>query len=368
MGIRQAILQVMNDHTDVNEYFDALFDSLSDDGFVWGQPDKGEFNYAMNQLASWCSSEKKLGVQGRTTAQSRSDLIKQIKEKVTAYPQVSFAGIYPTVYAIQLALRVRRPRCIDQGDTALCGAVAAVYLFAKNNPSEFVQFALDLFFKGVGKFGGLTVEPSSSIRSNYRLRRNKIPWAFDYVVLVSLRQCTFMSDRIGVGALRGADETTLPGEVSRWLTESGYDNVEDHTFFGKNQQGVVKQFSKFIGQSMHLPGSTSGRAVRTDRLGHAAQSLNAAEMAIANGKLVILFADGKIAQSLKDGNSDLMNAGKGPVALGHHHWTTVRRLSVQSNSVFIKVVTWGATYSGSFSLDAFLSRYGGYIAADPGNG
>ena len=112
-------------------------------------------------------------------------------------------------------MRVRRPRSIDQDDTGLCGAVAVMYNFAKLQPNEFAQFALHLFFEGRAMFGDFEIVPSTKIKQNYRLRKNKIPWAIDYVILVSLRQCTFISDKLGIDGLRGADETTLPDNSAR---------------------------------------------------------------------------------------------------------------------------------------------------------
>jgi hypothetical protein len=277
----------------------------------------------------------------------------------------AFHDIDPGVFAIQLALRVRRPRSIDQGATGLCGAVSAAYTFAKTRPAEYMRFGLDLFFDGKAKFGQLQVEPSQKIKLSYPLRKDKIPWAVDYVVLVSLRECTFTSDAIGIDLIRGADETVLPGRLAQWLRDAGYKNVEDHTFFGKNQQALVAKFATQIGQPMHFGNATGDALARENRLKNAKKSLESASQAFALGKLVFLFSDGEIGHKLMAGLSGAMTEQKGPTGLGNHHWMAVKKLNIPaSNVVTLKAVTWGKSLEGSYDLDAFVSRYNGYVVAD----
>ena len=236
---------VENKFPTANEKLEALYNTLpprfKDNGklekyekFDWGEPTAKAVNTALNALAVWVKGETKKVTAGPTSPENRAKLIRQIRDYVKTKPHHAFTGIHPGVFAIQLALRVRRPHSIDQGATGLCGAVSAAYTFAKTRPEEFTKFGLDLFFDGKAKFGQMQVEPSAKVRLSYGLRKDKIPWAADYVVLVSLRECTFTSDAIGIDLVRGADETTLPGRLAEWLRDAGYTNVEDHTFFGKN--------------------------------------------------------------------------------------------------------------------------------------
>jgi hypothetical protein len=365
-GASTAMQEVMENYNSADDRVDKLYEAVSQPNFDWGTPTQGEFDSFLSTFSNWVAREKKKVNDGATSPQSRADLIEYIRTKRPSYPQAVFAGIDPAVFGMQLAMRVRRPRSINQGRTGLCGAVSAVYIFAKTRPREFVQLALDLFFRGKGIFGNMEVTPSDAIRNNYRLRRSKIPWAVDYVLLVSLRQCTFLSDRVMFGPLRGGDETTMPGQLGYWLEEAGYENVQDHTFFGKNQHKVVKNFAKVIEQPMYMRNNTAGDAARNDRKQLIRQNLQDAADSIAAGKLVILFSAGKLTQALSDKTSADLTAQNGPVTLGGHHWTPVRKLQIFRNRLWIKVISWGKSYESSFDLDAFSSYYSGYIAADPG--
>jgi hypothetical protein len=357
---------LLDNVADFNQFVDELFDRLSQRGFDWGEPNARDFALFLNSFATNIQYETKKVTDGVTSPQQRAEVIRHIRERVETYHQQPvFAGINKYVFAMQLAMRVRRPRTFDQGNTGLCGAVAAMYLFAKTRPIEFIHMALDLFFTGRALFGSMEIQPSDVIRNGYRLRRTKIRWAFDYVVLVSLRQCTFFSDQSGLGFLRTGDETAMPGQMAQWLAEAGYSNVEDHTFFGKNQIQLVRKFAKTINQPVYGWNNTAGEDARTDRQNHLIRSLSDAINALRDGKLVILFSDGKIADFLQEGDSINMTARTGPVGLGKHHWTVVRKLHLVGGKVRIKVITWGTSHEGDFNIAAFTSRYSGYISADP---
>jgi hypothetical protein len=230
---------------------------------------------------------------------------------------------------------------------------------------EFTQFVLNIFFKGQAILGNVEVSPTDKIRNSYHLRRNKIPWAIDYVTLVSIRQCSFFADAPGLKGLRGADETTLPGQLAGWLRDAGYSNVQDHTFFGKNQQKAVNKFGGMIHQPMHLGHSTADAAVQQDRMQHAKQSLHSASQALTNGNLVLFFGDGQIADALQNKRSGSVLPRATPTGLGKHHWITIRKIDIIGSAVRIKAFTWGNVYEGAFDIESFLSRYNGYISAEP---
>ena len=366
-----------NKYPTANDKLEVLYNTLPprlrEDGrkiekyslFDWGQPSAKDVSRALNSLAQWVKGETKAVTTGPASPDSRAKLIRDIRDYMATTRHPAFHDIDPGVYAIQLALRVRRPRSIDQGATGLCGAVSAAYTFAKTRPAEYMKFGLDLFFDGRAKFGQLQVAPSQKIKSNYSLRKDKIPWAVDYVVLVSLRECTFTSDAIGIDLIRGADETVLPGRLAQWLRDAGYKNVEDHTFFGKNQQAVVSAFAAQIGQPVHFGNATGDALAKQNRLKNAKTNLASASQAFAMGKMVFLFSDGEIGHKLAAGISGAMTEQRGPTGLGDHHWMAVKKLTIPaSNVVTLKAVTWGKSLEGSYDLDAFVSRYNGYLVAD----
>ena len=369
MSLRREINSAMEDHIEPEKQVDAFYDSVSEPGFDWGPPNTADFKYVMSQFADLVSREtKKASIMGSLASpQKRADVITYIMESIAARPVGVFANVDAYVFGVQLALRVRRPRSTNQGSSNLCGPVSVLYTFAKSNPAGFAQFALDLFQKGQGMFNQMLIEPSPKIKANYAIRKNNIPHMVDYVTLVSLRQCTFISDSLGFNTVRGADETTLAGQLGRWLNDAGYTNVQDHTFFAENQQFWVNVFATGIGQPMHMPGATAGQAVVNDgRKKHALASLQQAEQAVRQGKIVIMFSDGEVGDALKNGSSLQLGARSDATKIGTHHWMALRKCQFFGDThVKLKVITWGASYQGAFKTEALVSRYNGFISADP---
>lgn len=348
------------------EKVDALYEELTQTGIEWEDPTAADFLHAMSRFAYWVAREiKKAKPDDVTSPAKRAEIINGITKYIQSMPTMVFCGIHPAVFGFQLAMRVRRPRTIHQYGSNLCGPVSVLYSFAKTQPDRYAQFALDLFFKGKARFGGLDVEPSSHIRVGYPQRKADIPFAVDYVTLVSLRQCT-LGSKFGVEKFSSAaDETTLPGKIGEWLRDAGYSNVQDYTFFTKKQHAPVKAFATAIGQPMHLQGAT-GPTLDKDRKTHALASLQQAATAVSNGKLVILFTDGEVAKALSKNISATLAARDSATSIGHHHWMAVRKLQLFGDTfVKVKVITWGTSYTGRFDTDAFVSRYNGYLSADP---
>jgi hypothetical protein len=368
MTLRQLMNLILEDDTATFEVrVDRLYETVCDSDFDWRAPvNLGDFKFFLNTFKGWVAGETKKAVSGATSKDTRIAIIEYIKDAVQNGGTGRFAGIDPYPFGIQLALRVRRPRTVHQGATCLCGPASILYDYARSHPMQYAQFAMDLFFNGHALFGEKEVRPSDKVLTNYPLRRAKIPWALDYVTLVSLRQCTFIYDKPGVKSLRGADETTLPGQLASWLRDAGYSNVQDHTFFGKHQQKAVAKFASFANQPMHFGASTADRSAKEDRAKHARQSLQAASNALTQGNSVFLFTDGELAQSLQDKLSGSLFARSQPTALGEHHWITLRKIDIfPGSAVRIKVFSWGAVYEGAFDYESFLSRYNGYVSAEP---
>lgn len=86
----------------------------------------------------------------------------------------------------------KHPFLIDQNNTSLCGIACIFYIFAKEKPKEYKDFALDLFQKGITIYNDYKVNPSSIIlnanpNKRYPISGN-VPMPFvDFVTLVSLR-------------------------------------------------------------------------------------------------------------------------------------------------------------------------------------
>jgi hypothetical protein len=64
-----------------------------------------------------------------------------------------FANVDVLKFAFQLALRVREPQLISQGNLGICGANAVVVYHARKDPHDYAKLGMDLMTTGQGKFG-----------------------------------------------------------------------------------------------------------------------------------------------------------------------------------------------------------------------
>ena len=144
--------------------------------FDWGAAlTETEFKLFMNWFRSLVAAEQKKDMAGVTSPTSRADLIKYIMETVVAKPQGRYAGIEKFAFGVQLALRTRRPRTVNQSSSCLCGPASFIFNFAKTQPQQYVQFALDLFFNGHALLGSMEIEPNTKVLANYPLRERRFP-------------------------------------------------------------------------------------------------------------------------------------------------------------------------------------------------
>ena len=103
-------------------------------------------------------------------------------------------GAFPLVdrycFAVELALRVRKPRLIAQnyadgsGGVNLCGPNMMIIDFAKRSPVEFVRYAIGLAERGVGRLWNTNIRPDHAFFTTPPpLKLAPV----DFVVLGSLR-------------------------------------------------------------------------------------------------------------------------------------------------------------------------------------
>jgi len=102
----------------------------------------------------------------------------------------AFAHVDRHQFAVELALRVRKPRSIAQnyanasGGVNMCGSNMMIIDFAKRDPLAFARFAMALADRGTGMLWHATVTPEPQIR-NIEAPSRLAP--VDFVLLASLR-------------------------------------------------------------------------------------------------------------------------------------------------------------------------------------
>jgi hypothetical protein len=267
-----------------------------------------------------------------------------------------FTGVKPPKFAFQLALRVREPNMISQGELGLCGANAAVIHFAKTNPRGYAQLGIDLMKKGTGMFGQNKVEPGSSIKSGVA-KLNL--FEADYVVLASVRGSSSLLDKITGNSKEGIGEGMDAGDVCKLLKQSGYTDVEDHchTFTSTNWKENLKKAALNVSLGRLVMFSINAKlvtAMKNDKLIQAAQMPFASEQeALARSAVIRDAGSGTISpKKLSSTSAD--------------HWVLVSKLVVTDNEVTVKLYSWGYSVKRTMDLKTFLSYYGGFVCAKLG--
>jgi hypothetical protein len=264
----------------------------------------------------------------------------------------AFTAVDPHKFAFQLALRVREPRLINQGEVNLCGPNSLLIQFAKRSPMQYALLALDLYQKGKGYLDKLEIEPELKIRGGIA---GDLPEA-DYVVLGSLRNSgAILYDP---GLVRGIGLLTKPGVLCRWLTEAGYTNVQDHTFFD------LPFYAMPI--ALVTKGSVHGSRDASFREGE--DNLRLAAQKLGGGHQVVMNAEADLSGELI-GNDVTPRSGGGRSNAMETHWTWIRKLTLSPSGAtprkitLIKFYTWGQSYTrANIDMDDFLTRYAGFVS------
>ena len=134
--------------------------------------------------------------------------------------------------AARLKDLITDPDLVDQGSLNLCGPAAFFHLYARRDPQGFAKYAADLFEKGTGTIGSLSVKPGDDLLNN------------DYAkVAAKMSSVTPPAEWMCLSALRDSENATLdfegnpdenvagittPGEVADWMRKCGvYSKVTD---------------------------------------------------------------------------------------------------------------------------------------------
>lgn len=286
----------------------------------------------------------------------RSKALGLLYDWLRSKPVVFLQGIHPARFAFQLALRVRRPRIIDQGGCGLCGPASILVPLAKQKPCAYVQLALALATAGKGTLNGLDLELGPGESQDWEARR--VPEA-DYILLLALRK---KAEILLAGSSSGGldfdldnqpTHATTPEQMVRLLTSAGYRNARSYTV---SQHTYSKHRSE-----MQI-------ATLTQHLRNCGQKLTD-----KNRELILMLVHPDIAKKAKYGSSlEAIFSGKpawGPdptvPRLADLHWILVKRLKVSMLSVEIKISTWRWSKTVLLPFDEFIHRYYGYVYAEP---
>ncbi|MGA7341117.1 MAG: hypothetical protein WBX18_10995 [Terracidiphilus sp.] len=290
------------------------------------------------------------GAKQQTQVDARSNAIRSLMDFANTAPVTgAFSHLTRNTVCFQLALRVRRPKIIDQDQTTLCGVVALVVDLAKRDPVRYARTAAQLFETGRSKWGNTELAPSLLVRTGFK---SLTPQA-DYIMLASIRDTWAII--IGNETIRDVLTLTKPGALCDFLADAGYTDILDRTFLEMTK--ALSTLNALTPHSLHgqthLPGDQG------------IKSLRQAQVEIEGGRTVVMNAAVDFSRGLKNG-AFTKGAAPGPIGAGETHWTLLRKLTIQNNGdVFVRLITWGGAREATIPQDVFLSYYCGYVSANP---
>ena len=149
-----------------------------------------------------------------------------------------FSGISRAAVASALTQRIATPGAISQSVLSLCGPAALLFTTARDDPTRYAQFIIDLYEKGQAKLGNLDIAPGADARTYAPPPSVN---AADWIGLASIRDSAnwFFDYQSAKNQFAGI---TMPNELVQWFKEAGYTEVinETNTFFNKNRLNALK--------------------------------------------------------------------------------------------------------------------------------
>jgi hypothetical protein len=236
-------------------------------------------------------------------------------------------GVFPKISRKEvvdgLRERVNDPVTQNQNQSSLCGPSVLLFALLNDAPDVYIQYVVNLWTKGVGALGSVTVTPSKGCR-NYKPPADKIA-PVDWIALASLRD----SENTLWDYSSADDESsgiTRPEILQSWFKALNFRNVRNETNF---------VFTK--GQS----------------------DIDAANKLYTEGNWVCLLIDGDVLTSpQKKGRS-----------LYPDHWVVMRSKIRFGDGPPMRVYSWGKIMTipdlGTMTADDFCKKFYGYVAARP---
>jgi len=254
--------------------------------------------------------------------------------------------------ALQLIVRIADYRYIEQQHHSLCGPVTFMHDIAKRTPQAYAAYVIGLAENRRGPLGQMTVKVKSG-SSLLGKRINSAPGSpriceADYIALASLR------DGSNILAYRSPfthtmlEGATSPVDMVRWMRDTGYQHVEDHSHMGSwRLRGLlIKAHRTSVGQNAVGPHLNQMRHKRN--AGHTV-------MMCAAGSL----ANMALGRSLRDDMTMRVFGG---------HFMLVNSVDVTANGAIFDLVTWGRDSSENrieIPWSKLASWYGGFVSGLP---
>jgi hypothetical protein len=336
------------------------------------EPSKNDAEDFLDAFARVCAAESK----EPEAAALKVERVKAIRLIQSQFVQVNsvtctqFRHVNRNRFAIELALRVRRPQIIDQGSEVFCGPASLYHGFLKTQPREAALFATNLVDLGKANLRNYTVEPLDSVKNLPMPVHITRLAPVDWILLASLRHhfeplaelAGLILGQAGAAPLR---ELTKPGLLVNWLEKMGYQQVRDRTFL----ESADVNFATWMLDKL----SRSSLQTRWffQSIPQGETNVNQAIQDLTNHCLIFLWAYGDLSSYAP--TYDKAAHFQAPTGTPQTelfldlfpglHWTLVRKLDMTATHVNMKFHTWGGSREVSYLKADFFRVYRGHISA-----
>ncbi len=134
-------------------------------------------------------------------------------------------------YCARLAELIARPHLLFQGNTGFCQPAACLYPLLRRYPGKMAQFGLNIFERGAGQIGELSIEMTTGLRSSdlkqYIKNKNLRVNVADYLLLLTIQEAHSIFD-IDSPDDYSAAPVVLGGDIEEFFADTElYAEVKD---------------------------------------------------------------------------------------------------------------------------------------------
>jgi hypothetical protein len=145
--------------------------------------------------------------------------------------------------------RVYNPGRIRQGPAGLCGPAALLFDLASRDPDTYARFGIELFEQGWSRIKKFEIKPNQALKiAMTPAGMNQADWLTMASIRNSKNTPLFDYDAPS-GSYNQFKGITLPGEMTKWLKEIGYSEVEEKTsltkFISMDDNNASRASSRF---------------------------------------------------------------------------------------------------------------------------
>ncbi|HED34004.1 MAG TPA: hypothetical protein ENJ08_07300 [Gammaproteobacteria bacterium] len=164
---------------------------------------------------------------------SKFRLDKSVADKSAYYPKIEKENV-----ADDLQNLINKNEHLAQGDSSLCGPAAFFFDIVRSRPDIYTQVVLGLYKNGKVRLENLKLESSRQARKASLL--NARMSGIDWMIMSSIKPDYDKPDDRASGI-------TWPGDLEKWLKNTGYQVVDKTAYFNKGLDSLLQAQLAYAG-------------------------------------------------------------------------------------------------------------------------